>query len=264
MEVRSLNNRFLEMNVRLPHGLAGQEIPLRNAIKARFARGRFDVYVNVREERLSSVLDTARAKEVYEALDGLRKDLLIAGPVGMGDLLRMKDFFISEEGQYDTGSLREAFNEALSEVEKMRLREGRMIKEDVLGRADLLEKIHAEIKALVPGMVSSVREKFAGKLKALVGEAGYDDSRVLQEASIMAEKADIAEELTRIEGYIGQIRKVLEKGGKIGRELDFILQELHREVNTISSKSEDMELLNKSILFRAEVERIRQQIQNLQ
>lgn len=264
VEVRSLNSRFLEMNLRLPFGLMEQEIPLRNIIKSRFARGRFDVFVTIKSGKLGFGLNMTRARQVYEALEGLRRELLIEEPSGIRDLIALKDFFLSEETGYDVVALMEAFGEAISQVEEMRIKEGRMISEDITGRIRILEEINARMKALLPVTLSTLKEKFVSKIKSMLQESGWDEGRLMQEAAILAERADIAEEITRITGHLAQMKKLVNSNDKIGRELDFLLQELHREANTIGSKTSDMEITNRGIEFKTEVERIRQQAQNLQ
>ncbi len=265
VEIRSLNSRYLEMNFRLPCGLMEQEAPLRSAIKARFARGRFDVFVGIKEAKKTVSLDPGRAKELYTGLDEIRRGLRISEPPSMADLIAFKDFFLSEESGKDLASLNEAFEEALSQVEAMRLDEGRIIREDVSARTEILERLNGEMKELLPKTAQALKEKFAAKIRAMMSEAGVDEARIAQEAAVLAEKADIAEELTRITGHLEHLRKIISgKNDKIGRELDFLLQELNREANTVGSKTGEMEITGKDIEFKTEVERIRQQAQNLQ
>jgi len=264
VEVRSLNHRFLEINIRMPHGLLEHEIPIRNLIKEKFVRGRFDVFVNLNGTKLAGGLNEDAAKEVYVLLDSLRKELRMPGEIGMGELLLLKEFFTTEAEPPEAGPLYEAINEALRDLERMRTEEGRMLAEDILGHAEKLSRLHAEAQGLLPGALSGMKERFTERLKALLAETGFEEARLLQEAAVLAEKADISEELARIGGHLAQIRKLFENGEKIGRELDFILQELHREANTIGSKMEDVAIINRVIEFKTEVERIRQQAQNLQ
>lgn len=264
VEVRSLNHRFLEINIRMPHWLMEHEIPMRNALKKKFARGRFDVFVNINANRMMGGLNEQVAKEVYARLDSLKNELAIGEPLGMGELLQMKEFFTSEEGAADPGPLYLAFEEAIRQVLEMRLKEGRMLREDILLHRQNLEKLYDEARTILPGALSGMRDRFVERLKGLLSETGFDETRLVQEAAILTEKADISEEIARIGGHLEQIRKMLENGDKIGRELDFVLQELHREANTIGSKIEDLAIINKAIEFKTEIERMRQQAQNLQ
>ena len=265
MEVRSLNSRYLEMNLRLPAGLMEQEASLRNIIKEKFARGRIDVFVSVKESGKVASLDVGKAKELYAGLDGIRRELGINEPPTMAELIALKDLFLSEEVGYDPASLKDVFDEALAQVEAMRLAEGRVIAQDIAARVEILERLNGEMKELLPKTAQALMEKFAAKIRALMAEAGVDEARIAQEAAVLAEKADIAEELTRITGHLEHMRKMINgKSDKIGRELDFLLQELNREANTIGSKTGEMEITGRDIQFKTEVERIRQQAQNLQ
>ncbi|MDA8174800.1 MAG: YicC family protein [Nitrospiraceae bacterium] len=264
VEIRSLNSKHLEINMRLPHGLVDKEAELRGKIKEHFSRGKFDVFAYLTGERMLARLNAFRAKEVYIALDSLRKELLLPDPVGMAELIGLKELFVHEEHAHEAPDLLEAFEDALVQVKRMRLEEGRVIKTDVSGRLDEIGRLRDGIEALLPAALENIKAAFVARMKAMLAETGYDESRVLHEASVVAEKADIAEEVTRISGYTVQIGKLLGSGDKIGRELDFILQELNREANTICSKTVEMEILNRAILLKSEVERIRQQIQNLQ
>jgi uncharacterized protein (TIGR00255 family) len=264
VEVRSLNHRFLEVNVRMPHRLVEHEMHIRKLIKDKFARGRFDVFVNLNGKTLAGGLDQQAAKEVYALLNSLKKEMQMPGEIGMSELLHLKEFFTTEAELPEAGPLYESLNSALADVEKMRVEEGRMLSEDILAHAENLSRLHKEAQALLPTALAGMKERFTERMKALMGETGYEEPRLLQEAAILAEKADIAEELARIAGHLSQIRKLFENGEKIGRELDFILQELNREANTIGSKMEEVDVINKVIEFKTEVERIRQQAQNLQ
>ncbi len=253
------------MNFRLPSGLMEQEAPLRSAIKTMFARGRFDVFIGIKEGEKKVSLDAGRARELYAGLDELRRELGILEPPSIAELSAFKDFFLSEDSGRDLASLNEAFEEALTRVEAMRLDEGRVIREDIAARTELLERLNIEMKDLLPKTEQALKEKFSDRIRAMMAEAGVDEARIAQEAAVLAEKADIAEELTRITGHLQHLRKIISgKNDKIGRELDFLLQELNREANTIGSKTGEMEITGRDIQFKTEVERIRQQAQNLQ
>ena len=264
VEIRSLNSRFLEVNIRMPGGLMEQEIPLRNAIKSKFARGKVDVFVNMRAGRRALGFDAQKARELYRGLEELRSELHIPEPPSMAELVSFKDFFLAEESGYDEAALKEVFDEALSQVEAMRLNEGRMIYEDIDFRIGILERLNAQMKELLPKTAQALKEKFASRIRAMMSEAGIDEARIAQEAAVLAEKADIAEELTRITGHLDHMKKMIRGNDKIGRELDFLLQELNREANTVGSKTGEMEITGTGIQFKTEVERIRQQAQNLQ
>lgn len=265
VEVRSLNHRFMEIFVKLPPALGRLDIPVREAIKKRFSRGKFEVFVSVSGvEGISLALNTAAAQEVHSALRGLKERLLLAGDITLDHLLYWKDLFIEEEASRDGGPLLDALADALDGLEKMRLREGGALAADISSRVDAIDRLKGEIKALGPSVAEALRDKFLEKLRGLLAEGPFDEAALLQEASSVAEKSDISEELSRVGSHAAQMRKILKTGGTIGRKLDFLLQELHREANTIASKAGDERVLAGVIEMKAEIERAREQAQNIQ
>jgi uncharacterized protein (TIGR00255 family) len=265
VEIRSLNHRFLEIFVRLPASLAREEVTLRNKIRERFGRGKFDVYVS-----LSGVghmkLDINRqaAGEIAEALRALKGELGIKGDVDIQTLLHWKEMFMEEEISYDAAPLLQAFDEALGDIEKMRLREGKALQQDISARLETVNRLNAEIREICPAIAEAARERFQRRLRDIFKDSGMEDARVMQEAAVLAEKADISEEVSRIGSHVNQIKEALGAGGTIGRKLDFLLQELFRETNTITSKSDDPRVLRNGVEMKAEIERVREQVQNVQ
>lgn len=264
VEIRSLNHRFLDISMKLPPGLGEHEIPLREILRKRFGRGKFDVYVSTTGERqLRLKLDKAMAGEILDALNRLKEELSLPGSIGMDTLLNWKGLFMTEELSYETGPLYEAFNEAAAGVENMRAREGEALAAEIAARADRLEALNSGIMELYPAVREESRERFIRRLKEfLPGE--YDEAKVIQEASSAAERSDISEEVSRLKNHIEHLRKILSAGGKIGRKLDFLLQEVNREANTIASKTDDYRVLSLVIDMKAETEKAREQVQNIQ
>jgi uncharacterized protein (TIGR00255 family) len=264
VEIRSLNHRFLEISMKLPPGLAEHEMPLREILRERFGRGKLDVYVSTTGEgRLKLKLDSAAAGEILKALQGLKEELSLPGGIGMETLLSWKALFMTEELSYDTGPLYEAFGEAVAGVQNMREREGEALAGEIEARAASLDALNGRIAELYPAVREESRERFIRRLKGfLPGE--YDEAKILQEASSQAERSDISEEVSRVKNHIGHLRKILSAGGKIGRQLDFLLQELNREANTIAAKAEDYRVLSLVIEMKAETEKAREQVQNIQ
>lgn len=265
VEIRSLNHRFMDVSIRLSPFLSEHEMPLRNMLKERFSRGKFDVLISTKSDgRTRLKLNTELAKEIYNSLNALRAELSIPGAIGIETLLNYKELLIAEEPEYNINSLYDAFREAIIQLEKMRGDEGKAIAEDVLRRADRLESINKEIIALSPEVVADSKRKFHERISELLIGIEYDRDRILQEAAIMIEKADITEELTRIENHLKQFKKVLLSGDTIGKRLDFLLQELNREVNTIASKTDDYRISSIVIEMKSEIEKMREQAQNIQ
>jgi uncharacterized protein (TIGR00255 family) len=265
VEVRSLNHRFMEVFVKLPPALGRLDMPIRDGIKARFSRGKFDVFVSVSGvEGIRLALNSAAAAEVHSALKNLKDGLRLGGDIGLEHLLPWKDLFIEEEASREDGRPLEALAEALDGLEKMRRVEGEALAADISSRVEAIDRLKGEIKALGPSVAEASRGKFLEKLRGLLAEGPFDEAAVLQEASSVAEKSDISEELSRVGSHAAQMSKILKTGGTIGRKLDFLLQELHREANTIASKAGDERVLTSVIEMKAEIERAREQAQNIQ
>jgi len=265
VEVKSVNHRFLDVSVKMPPNLGMHEMPLRNLIKEKFSRGRFDVMVSVAGDTGQKVrINAELAKELYDALHSLKKELSLPDAIGVNTLLGFKDLILSEEREYDTALLYEAFQEALSVLEDMRLGEGGSLARDVLSRLQQVRRMNDELALRCPDSLKACKERFLERLEGLFAEARFDEGRVLQEAAIMAEKTDISEEITRIRLHLAEVEKVLSGSDAIGRKLEFLLQELNREVNTIASKANDYYISNISVEMKAELEKMREQAQNIQ
>jgi uncharacterized protein (TIGR00255 family) len=265
VEIRSVNHRFMDVSLKMPPNLSMHEMPLRNLIKEKFSRGRFDVMVMVVGEAGHRVkINAGLAKELYDALQSLKKELSLPDAIGVNTLSVFKDLILSEETEYDTGHLYEAFQEALSRLEEMRLGEGGALAHDMLSRLQKVRRMNDEVAQLCPNAIKACRERFLERLQGLFAEARFEEGRVLQEAAVMAEKTDISEEITRIRLHLSEIEKVLSGGETSGRKLEFLLQELNREVNTIASKANDYYISNISVEMKAELEKMRDQAQNIQ
>lgn len=265
VEVRSLNHRFTEISMKLPPALGRHEMAMRDALKEKFRRGKFDVFVSAAGAgAVSMKLNREIAEGVLHSLRELKEWLSVTGEITLDTLLGWKEFFLQEEVSFDSAPLFAAFGEALAGLEEMRLREGRALAREIAGRVEAMEALNGRITALCPSVAEAQREKFHQRLSMLVKEAPVEESRVLQEAAAVAEKADISEEVSRVGTHLEHIRKVLADGDAVGRKLDFLLQELHREANTIASKAGDERVLHLVIEMKTEIERAREQAQNIQ
>lgn len=265
VEIRSLNHRFIDISMRLPSYLLRHDIPLRNLVKERFRRGKFDVTVSVDALALVHVtVNKDMAKKIYDAFQELQRDFLIPGQIDISTLAGYKELLIEEEPRYDIDVLYAAFREALTHLEDMRTREGNLISEELHQRVKSLNVMNNKIKSFIPHIVTKCREKFSEKLGSLLEAADIDNTRIMQEATIMAEKLDISEEVERIENHIKQFLETLGGEDVVGRKLDFLLQEINREVNTIGSKSSDYAISSLMVDMKIEIEKIREQVQNIQ
>jgi len=265
IEIRSVNHRFMDISAKLPQGLGEFDIPLRNLMKKHFFRGRFDITVSLTGECDVKVrVNRGLAKELYNALSSLRDELSLSGTLGIDTISGFKELFISGVAAYDTESLFVAFEDALSMLKEMRLREGESIGRDMLARLFAVEAMNDRIVSLCPEALQACRDKYVGRLYELFREVHYDEHRILQEAAIIAEKTDISEEITRIKAHLVQLKDNISSGDVIGRKIEFLLQEVNREVNTIASKSPDYGISAIAVEMKTELEKLREQAQNIQ
>ena len=265
VEMRSLNHRFLEISMKISPHLSQYEIPLRNMVKKRFSRGKFDVLVSFKDEESPRIkVDRGLAREIYNSLRSLKEELSLSGTIGIETIAGFKELIVSEEVPHDTELLYPAFTEAMDRVQDMRNKEGESIAQDMCSRLERVEQMNAQVSLLCPEVVNTCKERFMGRLALLFGDTQYDENRVLQEAAIIAEKTDISEEIMRINSHVKQMRQILSGGDTIGRKVEFLLQELNREVNTVASKADDYRISSITVELKAELEKMREQAQNIQ
>ncbi len=265
VEIRSVNHRFLDISMKIPQNLSAHEMPLRNMVRERFSRGRFDILVALlREENVKVKINSALAREIYNALHTLGEDLSLSDSVGIETIAGFRELILTEEIEYHAESLYHAFRDALDSLRSMRNSEGEAIARDVSSRVVKLEQMTAQISRLCPEVVGESGKRFKERLAVLFGDLKFDEGRVLQEAAIMAEKADVSEEIARLVSHTAQLKKILLDGDTIGRKVEFLLQEMNREVNTIASKADDYRISALTVEMKAELEKMREQAQNIQ
>ena len=265
VEIRSLNHRFLDVSLKVPQNLGRHELPMRNMVRERFSRGKFDIFVStINGKDLAIKVNMDLAKGIYNSLRSLKEELSLQGEIGIETIASFREVVMTEETDHNIESLYDVFKEALNRVEEMRKREGEAIARDLFARLDLLEDLRVRTASLSREVADSCRERYRERLHSLFGDLGFDENRVLQEAALLAEKSDINEEITRLSSHIGQLKKILSDGDTIGRKVEFLLQELNREVNTIASKADDYRVSSVAVEMKAELEKIREQAQNIQ
>ncbi len=268
MEVRSLNNRFLDVHVRMPEGLSTLEHLVREEIKKRFSRGSFSVHVKASSagaEELKLNLDVAR--RYVEAADMLRSALGIKGELDISTILSLKDLFGRTEAKIDEKRAKGAFEAGLSTalegVLRWREEEGRVIKEDLLKRLDSLSGLVSTIERRAPEVIEDFRKRMTEEIRALL-EDKVDEWRILHEAAIFAQRSAIAEEVVRLRSHMDQLRGYLELDEPVGKRCDFLCQEILREANTIGSKANDLLIIQTVVEIKGELEKIREQVQNIE
>jgi len=270
-EARSLNHRFFETSVKLPRELTGAEPDLRRLVQGRVARGRVDVTVTLRRTAgaLPSVrTDVALGLAYARGAQALGEAVGIAAEVSIADLLRLPGVVTIQEGEEEDGDsamlLKSAVAEALDELCRMRQTEGAALARDLRSHVDALGAWLGAAEALLPAALARVQARLRERVEAILGEVPVDPGRLAQEVAMWAARSDVAEELARLGSHLAQFRALLMEGGAVGRKLDFLTQELHREVNTIASKADDAELVARVLEARTLVERIREQVQNVE
>lgn len=265
VEVRSLNHKYIDISVKMPSSLAEHEIPVRNIIKEMFSRGKFDVVVSLTDKRRSNVrVNKELAQDMYNAFLELKNALSLSGELGIDIFSAYRDIILTENAEYDTEAFYSSVREALCMIEEMRKNEGENIAEELLRRLKGIGDMHSAMEGLSRETVPRSRELLKKLIAEIAADVSVDENRLAQEIAIMAQKIDITEELTRLKSHMQQFNSFLSEGGAIGRKLDFLLQEMNRETNTIASKADDVRVINLTIELKTEIEKLREQVQNIQ
>ncbi|MFH0811028.1 MAG: YicC/YloC family endoribonuclease [Pseudomonadota bacterium] len=273
-EIRSLNSRFLEVSIRLPRRYGVIEEQVKKQVAAHLSRGRVELAVQVNGDRGENApvrceINLAVARSYHEQLERLRLELGIAQPVGLEVLLGVgRDIFETKEEEENIevvgeriGRLVEA---ALRALDAMRLEEGRALGADFAERLLLLEGLLSGIAERCPAVVEDYRRRLAERVRSALAEAGMDEARLLTEVTIFTDRTDVSEEQVRARSHMEQFRSLLRGPEPVGRKLNFLLQEMNREVNTIGSKSADVGISRLVIEAKSELERMREQVQNVE
>ena len=269
IELKSVNHRFLDLAFRMPRNLMFLEDEARKRIGARLARGHVDVFMIYRNQRSDArkvSVDRALFDAYATALEGLR-DCGVQDDRTLMSIARLPDVMTVTEAEEDQEALRallrETLDEALDALIAMRAREGAEMKKDLSARATHIEEMTLQIEARYPQTVEEYTRRLRASIEELIGQ-GVDETRLLTEVAVMADRSAIAEETVRLKAHIAQLRECLEKGEPVGRRIDFLVQELNREVNTISSKSQDVPITQLVVSMKAEIEKLREQLQNIE
>jgi uncharacterized protein (TIGR00255 family) len=267
IEMKSVNHRFLDINFRMPRSFMFLEEDARKLIGSRLARGHVDVYMtyrNLRSDARTVMLDRPLMNAYMRALDGieeLRDDRTLMG------MARFPDVMTVTEAEDDQDALRDlmaqTMTEALDMMCAMRDREGATLRETLSAQTDEIERITLSIEARYPETVSEYTQRLRANIEELIGQ-NVDETRLLTEVAIMADRSAIDEETVRLKSHVAQLRGCFDSREPVGRRVDFIVQELNREVNTISSKSQDIPITNLVVEGKAVIEKLREQIQNIE
>lgn len=271
VELRSVNNRYLDCTVKLPRTLSFAEDAVKQAVKATISRGKVDVFISLRGEGTQDVQVTLNAPMVEGYLAAMRQMVDFYGvrdDISVSTLSRLPDVFTVEKPEVDERALQDdlmgVVNQALAQYDAMRCAEGKALENDLRGRGQTILELVAQVEAGSGQTVIDYRTRLENKLKEVLANTAIDESRILTETAIFADKVAVDEETVRLRSHLDQMNHMLTAGGAIGRKLDFLLQEMNRESNTIGSKCSDVRLARIVVEIKAELEKIREQTQNIE
>ena len=271
VELRSVNNRYLDCTVKLPRALSFAEDAVKQAVKGAISRGKVDVFISVRSEGAEDVkitLNTAMVEGYLGAMHQMAKDYGIREDISVSLLSRMPDVFTVDKPEVDEeqllADLLSVVNQALERFDAMRSAEGRALENDLRSRGQTILSLVEQVEAGSGQTVADYRTRLENKLKEVLANTAIDESRILTEAAIFADKVAVDEETVRLRSHLNQMNNMLTTGGAIGRKLDFLLQEMNRESNTIGSKCSDVRMARIVVDIKAELEKIREQTQNIE
>lgn len=271
VELKSVNNRFLDTSVRMPRSFMFAEDAVKSAVQRHISRGKVDVFVTV---------DSAGTDEVcVKVNEGLLKGYItavrhIAEEYGLSDDIsamsaaRFPEVLTVEKADIDSEAVAAAIGEitelALVDFDKMRLREGEKLRDDVLSRLETIDALVSAVERSAPETVKAYRSRLEQKMQEVLGTAGIDESRILAEAAIFADHIAVDEETVRLRSHMSQLRQMIEGSSPTGRKIDFLVQEFNREANTIGSKCQNSDIAHTVVELKSEIEKIREQIQNIE
>lgn len=271
VEIRSVNHRYFDCSIRTPRGYTFLEEAIKAKLQNSIARGKTDVFITIDTSKLDNVnvalnepmlrgyLDIATTlRDIY----GLRDDMTVTQIMHMPDVITISKE--QEDTEALTADVLQALDEALVGYSEMSVKEGARLAEDIYLRLDLITELVNKIEIRSPKCVDEYREKLEARMKEVLETVSIDSQRILTEAALFADKIAVTEEIVRLRSHVSQLRDMLNKGGAIGRKLDFLVQEFNREANTIGSKANDVEMAQLVVDLKAEIEKIREQVQNIE
>jgi len=271
VELRSVNNRYLDCSVRLPRILSFGEDAVKQAVKNAISRGKVDVYISVRSEGSDEIQVTLNEAVLASYLDAMHQmvdKFQIADDISVSTVTRLPEVFSLEKPQVDEEQLladmMSVVEKALQGYDAMRKTEGEALDKDLRSRGDTILNYVAQVEKGNAQTVIDYRTRLENKLKEVLNNTTIDESRILTEAAIFADKVAVDEETVRLRSHLKQMNTMLDEGGAVGRKLDFLLQEMNREANTIGSKCTDVNLARIVVDIKAELEKIREQTQNIE
>jgi len=273
VEIKSLNHRNLESSVRLPVFLTSLEVNAKKRVAERISRGRIEVNIRIESDPGANGGDTLEANlplltSYYTLLNSLKESFNLTDKITLDTLISLKGGIYTSETEIDPeeiwGAIEGILDDCIDSLMQMKEAEGRLLYEDFTARLAIITTAIEAVKARVPEVLRNYQARLAARIRELTGDMDCDESRLIQEVAIMAEKSDITEEVVRLESHVKQFGKMLDSEDAIGRKMDFLLQEMHREINTIGSKSSDLAISGTVIEIKTELAKLREQVQNIE
>ena len=271
VELRSVNNRYLDCTVKLPRALSFAEDTVKQAVKASVSRGKVDVFVTMKSENADDTTITLNKTVLEGYLNAMRQmvaEYAVRDDISVSTVSRLPEVFSVEKPQVDEEQLQkdlmDVVAQALAGYDAMRCTEGQALDADLRSRGNTILELVSQVEAGNAQTVIDYRARLEAKLKEVLESTNIDESRILTEAAIFADKVAVDEETVRLRSHLAQMNEMLTSGGAVGRKLDFLLQEMNREANTIGSKCTDVKLARVVVDIKAELEKIREQTQNIE
>ena len=270
-ELKSVNNRYLDVSVRLPRGFLFAEEAIKAAVQQHISRGKVDVFLTVDSSQAADTvvrINEPLLRAYLAALDSIASEHGLQNDVTALSVARFPDVLSVEKAEADQDALRAGLvslmDEALAEYDRMRLREGQKLREDVEGRLVTIEALVTEVETHAPETVEAYHNRLRQKLESVLEGKDVDEARVITECAVFADRVAVDEETVRLRSHIAQMRQMLAAGSPFGRKADFLIQEFNREANTIGSKCQNADIAKVVVDLKSEIEKIREQIQNIE
>ena len=271
VELKSVNNRYLDTSVRLPRSFIFAEDAVKSAVQSHISRGKVDVFVTVDSSSagdMSVKVNEALLKGYIEAIGHIAEEYSLTNDVTAMSVARFPDVLSVEKKDMDAEQIAAAISDitekALQDFDEMRIREGEKLRDDVLNRLNTIDSLVSIVEEKAPETVKEYRARLEQKMAEVLGTAGIDESRILTEAAIFADHIAVDEETVRLRSHMSQLRTMISGNSPIGRKIDFLVQEFNREANTIGSKCQNSDIAHVVVDLKSEIEKIREQIQNIE
>ncbi len=271
IEMKSVNHRFLDLSLKTPKTFAFAEDAIRKAMKDNFTRGHFDIYLNyedTRQDRAMVDFDYSLVNAYIEASKKIASDCFVQDNLHTAELLALPDVakttYKDDDEEMLLSIVNEALNQAVEKMQAMRKVEGDLMEKDVMSKMDTISQIVAKIDKLAPSMVSEHFAKVKERVQEMLNDVSIDEAKLLNEVAFYTDKVCVDEEIQRLKSHLNHFSEIIKKGGACGKQLDFIVQEMNREANTCGSKCNNIEVSNQVIALKNEIEKVREQIQNIE